>query len=119
MTAFLHSLFAVCDRQIILGLINTNLAKKMAATQAHAKSEFTQLGQLVIYFKYASAYAIATIVISSITLLIPADPAEVSKRIFQIIIQCLSSIGFTVYALNLFFLAVILRFMLNRQLWNT
>ena len=29
------------------------------------------------------------------------------------------SIGFTVYALNLFFLAVILRFMLNRQLWNT
>lgn len=96
-----------------------NLAKKMAATQAHAKSEFTQLGQLVIYFKYASAYAIATIVISSITLLIPADPAEVSKRIFQIIIQCLSSIGFTVYALNLFFLAVILRFMLNRQLWNT
>ena len=103
----------------ILGLINTNLAKKMAATQAHAKSEFTQLGQLVIYFKYASAYAIATIVISSITLLIPADPAEASKRIFQIIIQCFSSIGFTVYALNLFFLAVILRFMLNRQLWNT
>ena len=101
----------------ILGLINTNLAKKMAATQAHAKSEFTQLGQLVIYFKYASAYAIATIVISSITLLIPADPAEASKRIFQII-QCFSSIGFTVYALNLFFLAVILRFMLNRQLWN-
>lgn len=103
----------------ILGLINTNLAKKMAATQARAKSEFTQLGQLVIYFKYASAYAIATIVISSITLLIPADPAEVSKRIFQIIIQCLSPIGFTVYVLNLFFLAVILRFMLNRQLWNT
>lgn len=93
-----------------------NMAKKMAATQAHAKSEFTQLGQLVIYFKYASAYAIATIVISSITLLLPA---EATKRIFQIIIQCLSSIGFTVYALNLFFLAVILRFMLNRQLWNT
>ena len=89
----------------ILGLINTNLAKKMAATQAHAKSEFTQLGQLVIYFKYASAYAIATIVISSITLLLPAEATE---RIFQIIIQCLSSIGFTVYALNLFFLAVIL-----------
>lgn len=88
----------------------------MAATQAHAKSEFTQLGQLVIYFKYASAYTIATIVISSITLLLPA---EATKRIFQIIIQCLSSIGFTVYALNLFFLAVILRFMLNRQLWNT
>ena len=56
------------------------------------------------------------IVISSITLLLPA---EATKRIFQIIIQCLSSIGFTVYALNLFFLAVILRFMLNRQLWNT
>lgn len=33
--------------------------------------------------------------------------------------ECLSPIGFTVYVLNLFFLAVILRFMLNRQLWNT
>lgn len=112
---------SVCftQRRTLFTSKEDSIFKKMAATQAHAKSEFTQLGQLVIYFKYASAYAIATIVISSITLLIPADPAEVSKRIFQIIIQCLSSIGFTVYALNLFFLAVILRFMLNRQLWNT
>lgn len=100
----------------ILGLINTNLAKKMAATQTHAKNEFTQLGQLVIYFKYASSFAIATIVISSITLLIPT---EVNERAFQVVFQCLSSIGFAVYSLNLFFLSIILRFMLNRQLWDT
>lgn len=100
----------------ILGLINTNLAKKMAVTQTSAKSEFTQLGQLVIYFKYASVCAIATIVISSITLLIPT---EVNKCMFQIVFECFSSIGFTVYTLNLFFLVVILRFMLNRQLWDT
>ena len=31
----------------ILGLINTNLAKKMAVTPTHTKSEFTQLGQRV------------------------------------------------------------------------
>lgn len=100
----------------ILSLINTNLAKKMAVTQTSAKSEFTQLGQLVIYFKYASVCAIATIVISSITLLIPT---EVNKCMFQIVFECFSSIGFTVYTLNLFFLVVILRFMLNRQLWDT
>ena len=66
----------------ILGLINTNLAKKMAATQAYAKSEFTQLGQLVIYFKYASAYAIATIVISSITLLNQSIKVDTKNIIF-------------------------------------
>ena len=99
----------------ILGLINTKLAKKMAVTQSYAKSEFTQLGQLVIYFKYASACAIATIVISSITL---AIPIEINKCISQIMLRCLSTIGFTVYVLNLFFLIVILRFMLNRQLWD-
>ncbi len=99
----------------ILGLINTNLARTMATTRTHAKSEFTQLGQLVIYFKYATAYAIATIVISSITLLIPT---EANERLFQVIFQCISSIGFAVYSLNLFFLSIILRFMLNRQLWD-
>ena len=91
----------------------------MAATQTHAKSEFTQLGQLVIYFKYARHMQLQLLSLVVLLFLIPADPAEASKRIFQIIIQCLSSIGFTVYVLNLFFLAVILRFMLNRQLWNT
>lgn len=100
----------------ILGLINTNLAKKMATTRTHAKSEFTQLGQLVIYFKHASAYAITTIIISSITLL---SFPEIPEGKYQIIAQCFSSVGFTVYALNLFFLIVILRFMLNRQLWDT
>ena len=69
-----------------------------------------------LYPKGAYLYSVEQEFISSITLLLPA---EATKRIFQIIIQCLSSIGFTVYALNLFFLAVILRFMLNRQLWNT
>ena len=102
----------------ILGLINTNLAKKMAATPTHAKSEFTQLGQLVIYFKHASAYAVATIIISSFALLIPDITPEANEKVLLFILQCFSSAGFAVYALNLFFLVVILRFMLNRQLWD-
>ena len=102
----------------ILGLINTNLAKKMAVTPTHTKSEFTQLGQLVAYFKHASAYAVATIIFSSIALLLPVCPIDAKEKILQIILRFFSSSGFKVYALNLFFLIVILRFMLNRQIWD-
>lgn len=100
----------------IIGLINTDLAKKMAKTLSAPKSEFTQLGQLTVYFRQASAYAIATIVISSIFLLIPE--LEVRNIVFDTCMRVLSILGLIVYALNLLFLGLILRFMLNRQIWN-
>lgn len=103
----------------IIGLINTDLAKKMATTLSAPRSEYTQLGQLTIYFRHASAYAIATIVISSIVLLIPQSVLEEGILAVEIVCRILSVVGLMVYALNLMFLGLILKFMLNRQIWNT
>ena len=100
----------------MIGLINTDLAKKMAKTLSAPKSEFTQLGQLTVYFKRASAYAVATIVISSIFLLIPE--MEESSAVLDACLRLISVLGLVVYALNLMFMGLILRFMLNRQIWN-
>lgn len=100
----------------IIGLINTDLAKKMAKTLSAPKSESTQLGQLTTYFRHASSYAIATIIISSIALIIP-EP-EAPNLVMDTVKQVLSISGLMVYALNLMFLGLILRFMLNRQIWN-
>ena len=100
----------------MIGLINTDLAKKMANTLSAPKSEYTQLGQLTVYFKHASAYAVATIVISSIFLLVPE--LEVGSAVFDVCLRVLSVFGLVVYALNLMFMGLILRFMLNRQIWN-
>lgn len=103
----------------MIGLINTDLAKKMASTLSAPKSEHTQLGQLTTYFRHAFSYAIATIVISSIALLVPAPDPKSKSQLIPIIHQVLSISGMTVYALNLIFLIFILRFMLNRQVWNS
>lgn len=100
----------------IAGLINTDLAKKMAQTLSSPKSEYTQLGQLTTYFKYASGYAIATIIISSIVLLLPG--LQIEDVIANSIMRILSILGLVLYTLNLLFLGMILRFMLNRQIWN-
>ena len=101
----------------IIGLINSDLAKKMHKTPDAKQKDRTQLGVLTRYFKLASLCSIATIVISSIMLLIP--PAILT---FPIVVSCVwpavSTIGIVVYAENLVFLAMIIRFMLNRQIWN-
>ena len=102
----------------IIGLINTDLAKKMATTLSAPKSEYTQLGQLTAYFKHASAYAIATIIISSLILLVPEQQPDTPNPVIDILNQVLSVSGMMVYALNLLFLGLILRFMLHRQIWN-
>lgn len=101
----------------IIGLINSDLAKKMQKTPDAKQKDRTQLGVLTRYFKLASLCSIATIVISSIMLLIP--PAILT---FPIVVSyvwpAVSTIGIVVYAENLVFLAMIIRFMLNRQIWN-
>lgn len=101
----------------IIGLINSDLAKKMQKTPDAKQKDRTQLGVLTRYFKLASLCSIATIVISSMMLLIP--PAVLT---FPIVVSyvwpAVSAIGIVVYAENLVFLAMIIRFMLNRQIWN-
>lgn len=108
----------------ITGMINTELAKNMAMTVDSHNHEKTQLGTLTSYFKSASCCAVLSIAISSIILLLP-DTFEVTlpKHSCQIdlisLIQPFFSItGFVVYVENIVFLCLILKFMLNREIWN-
>lgn len=101
----------------IIGLINSDLAKKMQKTVAGSQKDRTQLGVLTLYFKLASFCAIATIVISSIILL-AEKPAPSAAELLHYLWSALSVLGIIAYAENLVFLAMIMRFMLNRQIWD-
>lgn len=101
----------------IIGLINSDLAKKMQKTVAGSQKDRTQLGVLTLYFKLASFCAIATIVISSVILL-AEKPAPSAAELLHYLWSALSVLGIIAYAENLVFLAMIMRFMLNRQIWD-
>ena len=100
----------------IVGLINSDLAKKMKKTVATKQSDKTQLGVLTTYFKHASACSVGTIIVSSVILLV--DTSAVLGQIALYAWSVLSLLGLVLYAENLVFLTMILRFMLNRQIWN-
>lgn len=102
----------------IIGLINTDLAKKMQKTVATPQKDRTQLGVLTLYFKIASFCSIGTILISSLILIIPA-PTPTTAQALSCAWSALSILGLVFYVENLVFLAIIMRFMLNRQIWNT
>lgn len=100
----------------IVGLINSDLAKKMKKTVASKQTDKTKLGVLTKYFKHASSCSIGTIIISSMVLLV-----EESATLSQPALcawSALSLLGLVLYIENLVFLTIILRFMLNRQIWN-
>lgn len=101
----------------IIGLINTDLAKKMQKTVAAPRKDRTQLGVLTLYFKIASFCSVCTILISSLILLIP-EPAPATAQALSCAWSALSILGLVFYVENLVFLAIIMRFMLNRQIWN-
>lgn len=100
----------------IVGLINTELAKKMQVALAGKNKDMTQLGMLTKYFWKASLVAIGTIVVSSIIIIVPmsAAPTCIENALRGI----LSIGGLILYTENLVFLWMIIRFMLNRQIWN-
>lgn len=97
----------------IIGLINTELSKKMSSSVSPQDRSKSQLGVLVIYFKIAIGYAITTIILSSIILLIHIPDSNPTK--FYSIVSVL---GFIAFSENIYFLIVTIRFMLNRQIWN-
>lgn len=100
----------------ITGLINSDLAKKMQKSIATWQKDKTQLGVLTQYFKIAVFYSIATIFVSSLILLVKApNPTEV---VLSYAWSILSLCGLVFYIENLVLLAMIIRFMLNRQIWN-
>lgn len=100
----------------IIGLINSDLAKKMQKTAAQNKTDKSQLGVLTTYFKMAAFFSILTIIVSSLLLLIPQPDFTEALQY-----QCwkfLSVVGLVSYTENLLFLIITIRFMLNRQIWN-
>ena len=99
----------------IIGLINSKLAIKMQGviTTGGTKS---QLGILTSYFKTATFCAIVTIVVSSIVLLMPI-PETVDSMLY-FLWSVLSKLGLLFYAENITFLVMIIRFILNRQIWD-
>lgn len=102
----------------VIGLINSELSKKMKRVVATSQRDKTQLGVLVIYFKIAIFFTIGTILISSLILLVPSPSSETLN--FLVFMWSLLSIaGLVFYVENLVFLIIILRFMLNRQIWDT
>lgn len=101
----------------IVGLINSDLAKSMQRTTHQKKPDKTQLGVLVRYFEIAIFFSIGTIAISSTMLLIPELPSD-AEMIFVRAVSLLSVCGLTFYVENIVFLGIIIRFMLNRQIWN-
>lgn len=102
----------------VIGLINSELAKKMKRTVAVFKRDKTQLGVLVTYFKIAIFFSVGTILVSSLILLIPV-PNSVTPQPLSFMWSLLSIIGLVFYVENLAFLIIVLRFMLNRQIWDT
>lgn len=101
----------------IIGLINSNLARQMRTTEDSQHSDRTQLGTLTTYFKIATSFSIGTIIISSLLLLFPAPlPTEL---LYNKILSFFSILGLVFYAENLFFLIITIRFILNRQIWDS
>ena len=97
----------------VIGLINTNLAKKMAKSIAPQDDTNTQLGVLVKYFKYAIFISIATIILSSLNLLFYYE-----DLVKILLYRVFSAISLVVYFENLLFFIFIVKFILNRQIWD-
>lgn len=102
----------------IIGLINSDLAKKMSKTVASPSNDKTQLGILTHYFKVACFASICTILVSSLVLLLPKPILDDENVVFHHFRKGMSLLGLLSYIENLVFLAIIIRFMLNRQIWN-
>lgn len=99
----------------MMGMIGSRLGETMAKTTA-PDGEHTQLWILRFYFKKALIYAIATIVVSSVVLLMPELDREISSQMKIVFYHMFSAIGLGIYAVNLFFMGITLQFILNRQI---
>lgn len=98
----------------MMGLIGANLSKKLA-NMPSANLEYTQLWVLRRYFSNAVIVSVLTIIASSIILLLPERSAcgPISNAY-----MLLSSLSLALYAVNLVFMGLIVKFILNRQIWD-
>lgn len=98
----------------MMGLIGAKLGEKLAKLPSK-NPEYTQLWVLRRYFSNAVIVSVLTIVASSIILLMPERPVCVPMSNPYLLV---SSLSLAVYAVNLVFMGFIMKFMLNRQIWD-
>lgn len=98
----------------MMGLIGAKLGEKLAKLPAK-NPEYTQLWVLRKYFSNAVIVSVLTIVASSIILLLPERPECIPMSNAYLLV---SSLSLAIYAVNLVFMGFIMKFMLNRQIWD-
>ncbi len=97
----------------MISLSTSDLAEKMRNTVVECGTR-TQLGVLTDYFKTALAFSINTIIISSIVLATPNPNLFLPSFLWSILLK----LGLLFYTENIVCFIMIIRFVLNRQIWN-
>ena len=98
----------------MMGLIGAKLGEKLAKLPSK-NPEYTQLWVLRQYFSNAVIVSVLTIVASSVILLFPERPQSEPVSDTYLVV---SSISLATYAVNLVYMGFIMKFMLNRQIWD-
>lgn len=97
---------------IFSSLMSSELADKMKKTKDNYFKEKTEMGVLQTYLKNAIYVGCINILLSCGVLIIE------SKKINQYIYLFISSIGITTLVCNIYFMYLMYKFMINRQLWG-
>ncbi len=98
----------------MMGLIGAKLGEKLAKMPSK-NPEYTQLWVLRKYFSNAVTVSVLTIIASSLILLLP-ERSECEPMSNAYLLA--SSLSLAVYAVNLVYMGFIMKFMLNRQIWD-
>jgi hypothetical protein len=98
----------------MMGLIGAKLGEKLAKIPSK-NPEYTQLWVLRKYFSNAVIASVLTIIASSLILLLP-ERSECEPMSNAYLLA--SSLSLAVYAVNLVYMGFIMKFMLNRQIWD-
>lgn len=98
----------------MMGLIGAKLGEKLAKIPSN-NPEYTQLWVLRKYFSNAVIASVLTIIASSLILLLPErSECEPMSNAYRLA----SSLSLAVYVVNLVYMGFIMKFMLNRQIWD-
>ena len=98
----------------MMGLIGAKLGEKLAKMPSK-NPEYTQLWVLRKYFSNAIIASVLTIIASSMILLLP-ERRECEPMSSAYLLA--SSLSLAVYAVNLVYMGFVMKFMLNRQIWD-
>lgn len=98
----------------MMGIGGSKLGKKLAAIPSK-DPEYTQLWVLRRYFGNAVIATVVTITTSSVILLVPE---RLPEEPMSVVYSLASSLSLAVYAVNLVFMGLIIKFILNRQIWD-